>query len=93
MDEHMQAFLAAIAADDDLNTRIKEAASAAEVIEIANGLGIALTDADFAVDVDADLSDADLEAVSGGTASFVIQPRTHWLYCDNPKTDWCTYKC
>ena len=91
MSEHMQAFLAAIAADDDLNTRIKEASTAAEVIEIANGLGFALTDADVAVDGDADLSDADLEAVSGGTW---LPPHTARLYCDNPVTDgWCTLKC
>lgn len=90
MDEHMQAFLAAIATDNDLNTRVKEASTAAEVIEIANGLGIALTEADLAVASDADLSDADLEAVSGGYTF----PRTDWIYCDNPWTNvYCTLRC
>ena len=42
------------------------------------------------VESDQDLSDAELEGVSGGYTF----PRTDWVYCDNPWTNyWCTLKC
>lgn len=86
-DQSMAALRKAIENDDSLRTRFEQAQSEAELIALAGDAGITLEVG--AIDT-ADLSDAELEQVSGGYTF----PPTDWIYCDNPWTNvWCTLKC
>lgn len=78
--------------DPELAAALESAASIQEWVGTAkaHGFDVDVADLPTADVLDHELSDAELSAVSGG-AGF---PRTDWLYCDNPWTDWhCTMNC
>lgn len=57
---------------------------------LAAEAGYAVSAKEFLDGVTAELTDAELEQVSGGYTF----PPTDWVYCDNPWTNaWCTLKC
>ena len=87
-DQAMMALRAAIEGDEALQARFAEATTEADVVALAAEAGIVLTDGDTG---DAtDLSDAELEQVSGGYTF----PPTDWIYCENPWTNvYCTLRC
>ena len=80
MNEHVQAFFAAVDADDDLKAQVKAATSTAEVIALASDRGITLTEADLvAITLDGtEISDEDLECASGGD-----------IIAHHPTVSWC----
>ena len=91
-EEARAALRAALENDEALAARFAAATSDAELQVIAAEAGI---DWELAAAVEeeaatADVSDAELATVSGGYTF----PRTDWVYCDNPWTNyWCTLKC
>ena len=91
-EEARAALRAALENDKALAARFAAATSDAELQVIAAEAGI---DWELAAAVEeeaatADVSDAELATVSGGYTF----PRTDWVYCDNPWTNyWCTLKC
>ena len=91
-EEARAALRAALENDKALAARFAAATSDAELQVIAAEAGI---DWELATAVEeeaatADVSDAELATVSGGYTF----PRTDWVYCDNPWTNyWCTLKC
>ena len=64
MTENYKNFLAKIAEDKELTAKAESAADAKAIIALAAELGITLTEDDIADS--ADLSDDDLDAVTGG---------------------------
>ena len=87
-DQSLAALRSAIENDESLQQRFSEATTEAEVVALAAEAGIVLEAADVGEAVD--VSDAELERVSGGYTF----PQTDWIYCDNPWTNyWCTLKC
>lgn len=86
--EAMAALRAALESDASLQSRFAAATSDEQVVALAKEAGIDLTASALAPG--AELSDAELESVSGGYTF----PKTDWIYCDNPWTNvWCTLKC
>lgn len=78
---------AAMAADDDLHRALEAAASPADFQRIAAEAGFEVEMADVEAH---ELTDAELESISGGYTF----PATDWIYCDNPWTNYyCTLKC
>lgn len=76
------------------NPRFAEEFSRADSLEaaiaIAGRYGIALDAGQLPQSLAGELSDAELEGVSGGYTF----PQTDWIYCDNPWTNyWCTLRC
>lgn len=100
-DTQLAAFLAALHDDSDLTAAVGAAADHAAIVRIAADRGFTLADTEvlamassgMAAAADSDpgeLSDAELESVSGGYTF----PQTDWIYCDNPWTNYyCTMKC
>ena len=84
----MAALRAAIETDPQLQSRFAAATTEAEVVSLAEELGIAIVSEDLSGPDE--LSETELETVSGGYTF----PQTDWIYCDNPWTNaWCTLKC
>ena len=85
------ALRAAMAEDEALRAALGAAATPTEFVAIANDNGFAIEIVDVpAAEGDDVLSDAELAGVSGGYTF----PRTDWIYCDNPWTNyWCTLRC
>lgn len=83
-DDAMRALRALLEQDEELKARFDAAQTQDELALLMQEAGIAVPAGDQ------DLSDSDLEAVSGGYTF----PATDWVYCDNPWTNyWCTLKC
>ena len=89
--EQLDAIRQASQTDPELHTALEAATSHQQWVDIARARG-------FQVDIgdlprggdDREISDAELEGVSGGYTF----PATDWIYCDNPWTNsWCTLKC
>lgn len=86
--EAMAALRARLESNADLRARFEASTSEAEIVALAADAGI-IIDSAGVVGSD-ELSDVELESVSGGYTF----PRTDWVYCDNPWTNaWCTLKC
>jgi predicted ribosomally synthesized peptide with nif11-like leader len=86
--ETMKALRLAIDGDPSLQDRFAAAASEAELIVLAQEAGVILESG--ALTPGDELSEAELESVSGGYTF----PPTDWIYCDNPWTNaYCTLKC
>jgi predicted ribosomally synthesized peptide with nif11-like leader len=86
--EAMKALRLAIDGDPSLQDRFAAATSEAELIVLAQEAGVILESG--ALTADDELSEAELESVSGGYTF----PATDWIYCDNPWTNaYCTLKC
>lgn len=87
-DEANAALREALKDNEELAARFAAATSDAEVHALADELGLTLeTEADTGSH---ELSEGELAAVSGGYTF----PRTDWIYCDNPWTNyWCTLRC
>ena len=86
-DEAMAALRAAIEADPELRERFAQAGTEADLLAVAGDAWLDLTPL---TSVEGDLSDLELESVTGGYTF----PPTDWIYCDNPWTNaWCTLKC
>lgn len=68
MSEQMKAFLAKLSADEKLAERLKAATNPDDVLALAKELGCSITLEDIQGNpADAELSEDELEAVSGGT--------------------------
>jgi predicted ribosomally synthesized peptide with nif11-like leader len=89
--EQLKALRAATADNDQLRAELEAAQSTEEFVRVANEHGFDVMVADMPTADDGDeLSDAELESASGGYTF----PRTDWIYCDNPWTNyWCTLRC
>lgn len=90
--EQLEAIRQACADDEELAAALAATSSLQEWVDLANARGFAVELADLPAfdNVEDELSDSELEAVSGGYTF----PRTDWVYCDNPWTNvWCTLKC
>jgi len=89
--EQMAALRAAAADNEALQSALTSAATPDDFVRVANDHGYQISVADLpAAEGDSDLSDAELEGVSGGYTF----PKTDWIYCDNPWTNvYCTLKC
>lgn len=86
-EQQWKALSEAMANDETLRHALESAADQQEFARIANEAGFQIEIADVEM---SELSDAELETVSGGYTF----PRTDWIYCDNPWTNyWCTLKC
>ena len=84
--ESMAALRVALESDEELRARFAAATTEAEVLALAEEVGVALDQSTEP----GSLSDAELATVSGGYTF----PATDWVYCDNPWTNyWCTLKC
>ena len=96
-DEAREALRAALDNDAELAARFATADSEDDIRALAETAGIEWADDltiasenDELADESGDLSDAELESVAGGYTF----PRTDWIYCDNPWTNyWCTLRC
>ena len=90
-EENMRALRAATAENDQLRADLARAESDEEFVAIANGHGFVIEIEDLpTAGTDDELSDAELEGVSGGYTF----PRPDLVYCDNPWTNyWCSLKC
>lgn len=87
-DEAMVALRAAVEADPELEERFAQAATAADLLAVAADAGLDLAPSPS---VDSDLSDRDLESVSGGEFNW---NGTAPIFCNNPDTGyWCTRAC
>jgi predicted ribosomally synthesized peptide with nif11-like leader len=87
-DGSMADLRAALEKDEALRARFAEAATEQDVMDLARQLGIRLDAGSLGAGNE--LSDAELESVSGGYTF----PPTDWIYCDNPWTNaYCTLKC
>jgi predicted ribosomally synthesized peptide with nif11-like leader len=82
-----------MAEDDALAAALGTATTPAEFVAVANDRGFAIVVEDLPPSEEAaadELSDAELAGMSGGYTF----PRTDWIYCDNPWTNyWCTLRC
>ena len=88
-EERLEALRAASADNEQLRAALAAAATDEDLVRIANEHGVALTVEDLPSE-NRDLSDAELEGVTGGYTF----PPTDWIYCDNPWTNaYCTLKC
>ena len=67
MTENMMNFLKAVSEDEALGAKVGQVSDTNEIIAIAKDLGIELTEADF-VTAPTEISDDELDAVSGGTS-------------------------
>lgn len=85
------ALRSAMAVDEALRAELGAAATPADFVVVANARGFAIEITDLPpAEADEVLSDAELAGISGGYTF----PRTDWVYCDNPWTNyWCTLKC
>lgn len=85
MTEHPRDSLrAALDSDPELKARFLEAKDDTALAALLAQAGVELPAGE------ADLSDSELESVSGGYTF----PATDWIYCDNPWTNyWCTLRC
>jgi predicted ribosomally synthesized peptide with nif11-like leader len=84
----MNELRAALDKDEALRERFTAAATEQDVLDLARESGIALEAGSLGTGNE--LSDAELENVSGGYTF----PPTDWIYCDNPWTNaYCTAKC
>lgn len=89
MDAEARAALkAALDADPSLSERFAAATTDADIAALAREAGIDI--GEVVATESGELSDAELASVSGGYTF----PRTDWIYCDNPWTNyWCTLRC
>ena len=87
-DQAMADLRAALQNDEGLRARFAEARTEADIVALAREAGVDVDAADPSGGVD--VSDAELEQVSGGYTF----PATDWIYCENPWTNvYCTLKC
>lgn len=87
--DRLEALRAASADNEQLRSALAEAATDEDLVRIAREHGVTLTIEDLQPST-RDLSDAELEGVTGGYTF----PPTDWIYCDNPWTNaYCTLKC
>lgn len=88
--EQFEALRNASADNEELRTNLAATQSTEDFVRVANENGFEILIEDVSQDSDQQLSDAELVGVSGGYTF----PRTDWVYCDNPWTNyWCTIKC
>ena len=86
-EQQWKALSEAMANDETLRQALESAGDQKDFARIANEAGFQIEVADVEM---SELSDAELETVSGGYTF----PRTDWIYCDNPWTNvYCTLKC
>ena len=74
-EEQLKAFLEKVKADTTLQEQLNAATNADDVVEIAKAFGFVIS-ADDATKAQSEVSDAELEAMAGGTQ--IILPATHW---------------
>jgi predicted ribosomally synthesized peptide with nif11-like leader len=87
--ERLEALRVASADNEQLRSALAEAATDKDLVRVANEYGVELALEDLQPQ-NRDLSDAELEGVTGGYTF----PATDWIYCDNPWTNaYCTLKC
>lgn len=87
--ERLEALRVASAENEQLRSALAEAATDEDLVRVANEYGVELALEDLQPQ-NRDLSDAELEGVTGGYTF----PATDWIYCDNPWTNaYCTLKC
>lgn len=91
--EQLSALRTAAAENAELRSELEAAETGEDFVRVASAYGfeIALADLPAAGDADSEeVSDAELEGAAGGYTF----PRTDWIYCDNPWTNyWCTLRC
>ena len=90
--EQLDALRQASHDDPELRAALEAAGSVQEWVAIANARGFAVVIEDLPQQEggEREISDAELEAATGGYTF----PRTDWIYCDNPWTNyWCTLRC
>ena len=92
-EEARAALRKALEQDEDLAARFAAATNDDELRALVEDLGIewsAELDDMAAEAAGTEVSDAELATVAGGYTF----PRTDWIYCDNPWTNyWCTLRC
>lgn len=89
-DNMMEQFKVALREKPDLVNKLSTASGPDEFERIAADAGFTISAKDLFSDESRELSDAELETVSGGYTF----PQTDWIYCDNPWTNaYCTMKC
>ena len=90
-DDVVAKFKAALRNDSRLAQRLGGAKGPEEFDRLAADAGFPISAKDFfGNSANHELTDAELEGVSGGYTF----PATDWIYCDNPWTNyWCTLKC
>ena len=84
-------FKAALRNDPELAKRLGAAKGPEEFDRLAADAGFTVSAQEFFGNApNQELTDAELEGVSGGYTF----PATDWIYCDNPWTNaYCTLKC
>ncbi len=90
-DDMMAKFKAALRNDPELAKRLSATQGPKEFDRLAAAAGFLVSAKEFFGNPsNRELTDAELEGVSGGYTF----PPTDWVYCDNPWTnEWCTLKC
>ena len=89
--EQSSALRAAAADNAELRAELEAAQTGEDFVRVANAHGFTIDLADLPVAGEGEeVSDAELEGAAGGYTF----PRTDWIYCDNPWTNyWCTLRC
>ena len=84
-------FKTALRNDPELAKRLGAAKGPEEFDRLATAAGFPVSSKEFfGNSSNQELTDAELEGVSGGYTF----PATDWIYCDNPWTNaYCTLKC
>lgn len=89
-DNTVAALHAAMRDNPELRKRFGSASSPEDFERLAAEAGFKVASKDFFAGAGEELTDADLENIAGGYTF----PRTDWIYCDNPWTNfYCTLKC
>ena len=90
-DDMIAKFKTALRNDSKLAKRLSAAKGPEEFDRLAAAAGFSVSAKEFFGSVpNGELTDAELEGVSGGYTF----PATDWIYCDNPWTNYyCTLKC
>ncbi len=84
------ALISALRENQPLRERLEKSSDPQEFERLAAEAGFDVSSEEFFSSPTGELSDAELDNVSGGYTF----PRTDWIYCDNPWTNaWCTLKC
>lgn len=89
MSEKFEALRAASQTNEALRADLAQCKTEQEWADVAARYGYELDPQELGT-ASRELSDAELEGASGGYTF----PRTDWIYCDNPWTNyWCTLRC
>ncbi len=89
--EQLSSLRKATAENDELRAALEAAETSEDFVRVANDYGFEIVVEDIPQAGEGEeLSDAELAGASGGYTF----PRTDWIYCDNPWTNyWCTLRC